>query len=93
MATLGDDEIARRLDALPGWRREGDAICREYELADFVEALGLIARVGALAERANHHPTLSNTYSRLRIELSTHDAGGITERDFALARAIEDRAG
>ncbi len=93
MATLGDDEIARRLAALPGWRREGDAVVREYELEDFVEALGLMAQVGALAERANHHPALSNTYNRLRIELSTHDAGGITERDFALARAIEERAG
>ncbi|MCY4638730.1 MAG: 4a-hydroxytetrahydrobiopterin dehydratase [Chloroflexi bacterium] len=92
METLDDAEIARRLDALPQWRREGDAICREYELPDFVEALGLIARIGALAERANHHPTLTSSYNRLRVELSTHDAGGITERDFALARAIEERA-
>ncbi len=93
MATLDDAEIAHRLDSLPGWRREGESIVREYELDDFVAALGLIAQVGALAERANHHPTLSNTYNRVRVELSTHDAGGITERDFALARAIEERAG
>ncbi len=93
MATLDDAEIAHRLDSLPGWRREGESIVREYELDDFVAALGLIAQVGALAERANHHPTLSNTYNRVRVELSTHDAGGITERDLALARAIEERAG
>ena len=92
MATLDDAEIARRLEGLPRWRREGNAICREYELADFVEALGMIVRIGALAERANHHPTLVNSYNRLRVELSTHDAGGITERDFALARAVEERA-
>ncbi len=93
MATLDDAEIAHRLDSLPGWRREGESIVREYELGDFVAALGLIAQVGALAERANHHPTLTNTYNRVRVELSTHDAGGITERDLALARAIEERAG
>ena len=93
MATLDDAEIAHRLDSLPGWRREGESIVREYELGDFVAALGLIAQVGALAERANHHPTLTNTYNRVRVELSTHDAGGITERARALARAIEERAG
>ena len=65
---------------------------RDYELADFVAALGFIAQIGALAERADHHPTLTNTYSRLRVELSTHDAGGITEKDVALARAVEARA-
>lgn len=93
MPKLSDDAIARELGSLPGWRREGDAIVRDYELADFVAALGLIAQIGALAERADHHPTLTNTYNRLRVELSTHDAGGITEKDVALAREIEARAG
>ncbi len=92
MARLSDDEIERELGSLPGWRREGDAIARDYELADFVAALGLIAQIGALAERADHHPTLTNTYNRIGVELSTHDAGGITANDFALARAIEARA-
>jgi 4a-hydroxytetrahydrobiopterin dehydratase len=92
MPKLSDDAIARELGSLAGWRREGDAIVRDYELADFVAALGLIAQIGALAERADHHPTLTNTYGRLRVELSTHDAGGITEKDFALAREIEERA-
>jgi len=92
MPKLGDDAIARELGSLAGWRREGDAIVRDYELADFVAALGLIAQIGALAERADHHPTLTNTYSRVRVELSTHGAGGITEKDFALARQIEVRA-
>ena len=93
MTRLNDDEIARELDSLPGWRRAGDVIARDYELADFVAALGLIAQIGALAERADHHPTLTNTYNRVSVELSTHDSGGITERDIALARAIEARAG
>ncbi len=91
MMKLSDDEITRELGSLAGWRREGEAIARDYELADFVAALGLIAQIGALAERADHHPTLTNTYSRVGITLSTHDVGGITENDFALARAIEVR--
>lgn len=93
MPSLSDDVIARELGSLAGWRRDGDAIVRDYELADFVAALGLIAQIGALAERADHHPTLTNTYNRVRVELSTHDAGGITEKDVALAREIEARAG
>jgi 4a-hydroxytetrahydrobiopterin dehydratase len=92
MTKLSDQEITRELGSLAGWRREGDAIARDYELADFVSALGLIVQIGALAERADHHPTLTNTYNRVRVELSTHDADGITEKDFALARAIEARA-
>ena len=93
MPKLSDDEIARELGSLAGWRREGSAIVRDYELADFVAALGLIAQIGALAERADHHPTLTSTYNRLRVELSTHDAGSITEKDIALAGEIEARAG
>jgi 4a-hydroxytetrahydrobiopterin dehydratase len=93
MPRLSDDAIAQELGPLAGWRREGNAIVRDYELADFVAALGFIAQIGALAERADHHPTLTNTYSRVRVELSTHDAGGITEKDVALAREIEARAG
>jgi 4a-hydroxytetrahydrobiopterin dehydratase len=61
-------------------------------LPDFVAALGLMAQVGVLAERANHHPSIANVYNRVRIALSTHDEGGITERDVALAREITDRA-
>ena len=91
MMKLSDDEITRELGSLAGWRREGDAIARDYELTDFVAALGLIAQIGALAERADHHPTLTNTYNRVGIKLSTHDVGGITANDFALARAIEVR--
>lgn len=92
MAKLDDDEITRELGLLPGWRQDGEAIVRDYELADFVAALGLITQIGMLSERANHHPTLTNTYSRVRVELSTHDVGGITGSDFALAREIEARA-
>lgn len=93
MPRLSDSEIEQALAGLEGWRREGDKLVRDFELQDFVAALGLIVQIGALAERANHHPTLTNTYHRVRVALATHDAGGITERDVALAREIQQRAG
>jgi len=92
MPRLSDGAIVEALAHLEGWRREDDALVREFVLPDFVAALGLMAQVGVLAERANHHPSMANIYNRVRIALSTHDEGGITERDVALAREITDRA-
>jgi 4a-hydroxytetrahydrobiopterin dehydratase len=92
MPRLSDAAIERALAGLEGWRREGDELVRDFVLRDFVAALGFIAQVGALAERANHHPTLTNTFNRVRIALATHDDGGITERDMALAKEIGERA-
>ena len=89
---LTDAEIDEGLAGLGGWRREGDAIAREFVLRDFAAALGLIAQIGALAERMDHHPTLTNTWNRVGVVLSTHDAGGITELDLRLAAAIGERA-
>jgi 4a-hydroxytetrahydrobiopterin dehydratase len=91
MPRLSDSEIEQALAGLEGWRREGDELVRVFELRDFVASLGLIAQIGALAERANHHPTLTNTYDKVRVALSTHDEGGITENDVALAREIGER--
>ncbi|MSP22155.1 MAG: 4a-hydroxytetrahydrobiopterin dehydratase [Dehalococcoidia bacterium] len=92
MPRLTDSEIEQVLASLDGWRREGDELVRDYVLHDFVASMGLLTQIGVLAERANHHPTLTNTYNRVRVALSTHDAGGITERDVSLAREIEERA-
>lgn len=88
---LDDSAVADGLADLGGWSRNGDTIVREFEFADFIDAVGFMAKVGALAERANHHPELSNVYNRVRIALSTHDAGGITERDLSLAQEINER--
>ena len=88
---LDDDAIASALDGLDGWSRDGDTIVREFEFTDFVDAIGFIAKVGVLAERRDHHPELSNVYNRVRIALSTHDAGGITNLDVALAGEINGR--
>lgn len=85
---------ARLLDQttkLPRWNLEADkaALSRDFAFKDFSEALGFIVRVGLLAEKANHHPEWSNVYNKVFIRLTTHDAGGITERDLALAHAID----
>lgn len=85
---LGDAEIAQQLGACPEWKRDGDKIRRELKFKDFVEAFGFMSRVALLAERRDHHPDWSNVYNRVTIELSTHDAGGLTAADFELAKAI-----
>jgi 4a-hydroxytetrahydrobiopterin dehydratase len=95
MATLTKleaDEIEKRLSALPEWKREGDALVREYKFPNFVRAFGFMTHVALLAEKQDHHPDWSNVYGRVRIALSTHDANGITERDFRLAKAISEIA-
>jgi 4a-hydroxytetrahydrobiopterin dehydratase len=89
MARLSDTEIEERL-AGGHWRRDGDAIVRDVELGDFEAAMSLANRVAGAANEANHHPDiLVHDYKHLRLTLSTHSAGGITEDDFALARAID----
>ena len=91
-APLADHEIEQRL-AGSEWAREGDSIVREYKLADFARAIAFVNRVGDLAEAANHHPDiLLHGWNRVRLVLSTHSQGGLTDADFALAHQI-DRLG
>lgn len=86
-------EIERNaaLAELPEWTlsREGKAIARSFRFADFNEAFGFMTRVALLADKADHHPEWSNVYNRVEIELTTHDAGGLSARDVALAKAID----
>ncbi|MBV9736043.1 MAG: 4a-hydroxytetrahydrobiopterin dehydratase [Acidisphaera sp.] len=91
MPLLSEAERAALAGTLPDWRMvEGrDAIRRGFRFRDFVEAFGFMARVALLAERRNHHPEWSNTYNQVEITLSTHDAGGLTPADVALAEAID----
>ncbi len=86
---LVDAEIELALAALPGWNRDGEAIQRHYKFADFAHAFAFMARVALLAEKADHHPEWSNVYNRVDIRLTTHDAGGLTQRDIDLAHAID----
>ena len=88
---LSDTERAALRTTLPDWTiaQDRDAIRREFRFKDFSQAWGFMARVALLAEQHNHHPDWSNVWNTVRIELSTHDAGGLTENDVALARAID----
>lgn len=88
---LTSEEVTAALSDLSGWQLEegGEAICRSFRLADFVGAFGFMTRVALLAERADHHPEWFNVYNRVDIRLTTHDAGGISARDIALAREID----
>jgi 4a-hydroxytetrahydrobiopterin dehydratase len=92
MATrLTDAERTSLTQSLPGWSLvEGhEAIARNFQFRDFNEAWGFMSRVALLAESQNHHPDWSNVWNRVRIELSTHDAGGLTGNDVKLAKAID----
>jgi 4a-hydroxytetrahydrobiopterin dehydratase len=81
-----------QLAATPGWTRAGDKLTRTFEFADFVAAFGWMASVALVAERMNHHPEWFNVYRTVKVELATHDAGGITALDFELARAMSELA-
>ena len=92
MARLSDSEIDERL-AGSGWRREGGALVRDFELTGFNAAMALANAVADAANKANHHPDiLVHDYKHLRLTLSTHSAGGITENDFSLAAMIDGLA-
>jgi 4a-hydroxytetrahydrobiopterin dehydratase len=92
MPILSRQEIEQRL-AGSDWSREGDAIVREWRLSDFAGAIEFVNRVADIAERANHHPDLLvHGWNHVRLTLSTHSQGGLTEADFALAGEI-DRLG
>jgi 4a-hydroxytetrahydrobiopterin dehydratase len=89
MPPLADAEIAAALAALPGWTREGDEIVRSFECASFPAAIAFVVQIGFLAEKADHHPDLDIRWRTVKVALSTHSAGGLTNRDFDLAGEIE----
>jgi 4a-hydroxytetrahydrobiopterin dehydratase len=88
---LSEAQRAALAELVPEWRAvEGrDAIVRDFRFPDFSAAWGFLSRVALLAEKADHHPEWSNTYNRVEIVLTTHDAGGLSRRDVALAQAID----
>jgi 4a-hydroxytetrahydrobiopterin dehydratase len=94
-AKLAGDERRTILGSLKGWREvEGrDAIAKTFSFKDFNEAFGWMTRVALFAEKMDHHPEWSNVYKTVEVTLSTHSAGGVTEKDIALARAMDACAG
>jgi 4a-hydroxytetrahydrobiopterin dehydratase len=86
---LAEDVIARELAARPGWARDGEAIRRTWRFADFKAAMIFVNGVAALAEKANHHPDIAVHYNEVTLRLWSHDVGGLSARDFDLARRID----
>lgn len=91
VSKLDDKARADALASLPQWAFDAQAggIRRTFRFADFAEAFGFMARVAIVAEKADHHPEWFNVYNRVEILLTTHDAGGLSERDIDLARNID----
>src|SRR5437867_10438962 len=90
--TYDESQIAERLQELPGWYFEDGLIRRVYKTDGWPTTLMLVGAIGFMAEAAYHHPDLSVTWGRITVKLSTHSAGGITDKDFELARKIEEAA-
>jgi len=89
---LSEEEIQAGVAGLAGWNVVGGKLHREYKFASFVEAFGFMASAALVAESMNHHPEWSNVYHTVKIDLTTHDAGGITENDLEMARRFEKLA-
>ncbi|HLB03227.1 MAG TPA: 4a-hydroxytetrahydrobiopterin dehydratase [Nitrospiria bacterium] len=89
MAKLPPEEIKNRLTGLAGWQLADNAIRKQFKFNDFMSAVAFVNRVANAAEAADHHPDIVINYTRVTMSLSTHSAGGITEKDFDLAQKID----
>ncbi len=90
MKKLNDTEIAEHMKALPGWELGANRIRRVFRFKDFVEAFAWMAGVAIVAEKMNHHPEWRNVWATVEVELTTHDAGGLTESDMKLASKMDE---
>ncbi|MEM2785448.1 MAG: 4a-hydroxytetrahydrobiopterin dehydratase [Candidatus Nitrosotenuis sp.] len=86
---LSDEQIKEELRKLPGWLLQNGKLHKEYVFKDFVEAFAFMTKAALHAETMNHHPEWFNVYNKLRVDLMTHDVGGITSNDIALAKAFD----
>jgi len=89
---LAEPQIILALGTLPDWKKTGDVIARTFQFKDFPAAMDFTNAVAALAEQAQHHPNIDVRWNKVTLALSTHDAGGLTEKDFALARQCDELA-
>ncbi len=89
---LERDDLSRRLSTAKGWEVKGGKLHKEFTFGTFPEAFGFMTAVALIAESMNHHPEWTNVFNRVTIDLATHSAGGITEKDFALLERIEETA-
>jgi 4a-hydroxytetrahydrobiopterin dehydratase len=92
MPNLTAAQIEKALASLPGWTRENASITRWYEFKDFVAAMKFVNAAAEIAEQSNHHPDIDIRWNKVRLTLSTHDKGGLTEKDMDLARRFNSLA-
>jgi 4a-hydroxytetrahydrobiopterin dehydratase len=88
MPKLSEPEILAKMPMAKGWDRHGDMLIRSWQFPSFRRALEFVNQVAALAEKSDHHPDIILSYRKVRLELSTHSDGGLTEKDFALAAEV-----
>lgn len=94
MATkLSDDQVASELDAVPEWSESSGSIQRTFQFDDFALSMTFVNQIADYAEHVQHHPDVLIRYNKVTLTVSTHDAGGITEKDFALAKKADELAG
>ena len=93
LKALSSPQILKRLPELHGWKFTRGALRCEFKFETFPKALEFVARVGGMAEEANHHPDIDIRYCVVKLALSTHDVGGVSDKDFSLASAIDSRSG
>ena len=89
MAKLSADEIAKKLKSLPGWEYKDNAISKMFKFKEFLHGIEFVQKVAEIAEGADHHPDIAINYTRVTFSCSTHDAGGVTDRDVKLAEAMD----
>jgi 4a-hydroxytetrahydrobiopterin dehydratase len=92
MTILSHAEIASHLSARPNWKIEGGELVRTFKFETFREAVSFVLKVADVAEEANHHPDIDIRYNQVRLALISHDAGGLTAKDFALAAGADQQA-
>jgi 4a-hydroxytetrahydrobiopterin dehydratase len=86
---LSSKDVDERLKSVMGWKRDGDEIEKKFQFADFKEAMQFVNKVAAAADAADHHPDIKIQYNKVKLTLSTHSEGGVTEKDFSLAQQID----
>lgn len=89
MNKLNESEIESRLKSLSGWSMKDRKLHKEYKFADFIHAFGFMATAAMAIEKMNHHPEWCNVYNRVTVDLTTHDAGGVSQNDFDLATLLD----
>jgi 4a-hydroxytetrahydrobiopterin dehydratase len=91
-AVLSDAEIQQALQALPGWKKSGNAIERNFQFTNFLQAMDFVNQIAEAAEAVNHHPDIHISYNKVTMALVSHDSGGVTQRDVRMAGKINELA-